>query len=195
MLIKQEFEVGQPIDKVWAFFQDIPGIANCLPGANLTQELGNDKYGGNVLIRMGPVKMNFDGTAEIVERDEPNKRILVDASGADEKGRGNAAMKVAARLMSLGPSTRVNVDMDLVLSGAAAQYGRGMVADVTAVLVRDFATNMQNRFTALERGLDPNSVTGVKPASGLAIGLRAVRMALARVLSRFFVPYSPPNAS
>jgi len=192
MLIKQEFEVAQPLDGVWAFFQDVPSIANCLPGANLTEDLGDDKYGGNVLIRMGPVKLSFSGTAEITERDEANRRIVVDGSGADDKGRGNAVMKVTATLTPLGPSTRVNIIMDLVLSGAAAQYGRGMVADVTAILVGDFVTNMSNRLTALEKGLDPNSVASVKPASGLTIGLRAARLALARVFSRFFLPYAPP---
>ena len=192
MLIKQEIDVAQPLDKVWDFFQDVPGIANCLPGANLTEDLGDDKYGGNVLIRMGPVKMEFDGTAAIVERDEANRRVVVDAAGADVKGRGNATMKVTAKLVQLGAATRVNIDMDLVLSGAAAQYGRGMVADVTAILVRDFATNMQNRFAALEKGLDPNSVVGVKPASGVTIALRAARLALMRVVNRFFAPYAPP---
>ncbi len=191
MLIKQEFEVAQPLDAVWAFFQDVPSIANCLPGANLTEDLGDDRYGGNVLIRMGPVKLSFSGTAEISERDEVNRRIVVDGSGADEKGRGNAVMKVTATLTPIGSSTRVNIVMDLVLSGAAAQYGRGMVADVTAILVGDFVTNMSNRLSALEKGLDPNSVAVVKPASGLTIGLRAARLALARVFSRFFLPYAP----
>lgn len=192
MLIKQEFDVAQPLGAVWAFFQDVPSIANCLPGANLTEDLGDDKYTGNVLIRMGPVKLSFSGTAEITERDEASHRIVVVGSGADEKGRGNAAMQVRARLVPLGAATRVNMEMDLVLSGAAAQYGRGMVADVTAILVTDFVSNMSSRFVALEKGLDPDAVAGAKPASGLAIGLRAARLALARVFSRFFLPYARP---
>lgn len=193
MRIKQEFNVNQSMDQVWAFFQDVPGIANCLPGANLSADLGDDKYGGGVLISMGPVKLDFDGVAQIVERDEASKTIVVDASGADKKGRGNATMKVTARLAHLGAGTRVNMDMDLVLSGAAAQYGRGMVADITAILVDDFVKNMSNRISALERGLDPYSVVEAKPASGLALGLRAARLALMRVFRRFFLPYAPAS--
>ena len=84
--------------------------------------------------------------------------------------------------------------LDLQLSGAAAQYGRGMIADVTAVLLGDFATNMQNRLEAIEMGLDPDHAASVKPAGGLVIGLRALRMALVRVFRRFFLPYRPQTS-
>ena len=195
MIIKSDFEVAQSLDKVWKFFDDIPQVAACLPGAELTDavtdEQGNEKYLGKVGIRMGPVKLQFAGTARIVERDEAAKRVVVDAAGADEKGRGQAAMLVTANLTPVGRGTKVNVVQDLQLSGAAAQYGRGMISDVTAVLMRDFATNMQTRIEAIEKGLSPDQVKGAAPASGFAIGLRAMRMALTRVFRRFFLPYHP----
>ena len=191
MLIKNEFEVSQPIDAVWKFFDDIPQVAKCLPGAELSEQVGDDKYLGGVLVRLGPVKMQFSGTAHVKERDEAAKRIVVDAAGADSKGRGQAALLLTATLSSTPGGTRVNVTQDLQLSGAAAQYGRGMIGDVTAVLLDDFATNMQNRLIAIERGLSPDQVASAKPASGFLIGLRALRMALARVFRRFFMPYQP----
>jgi hypothetical protein len=191
MLIKNDFEVAVPADKVWRFFDDIPQVAACLPGTELTDDLGDDKYAGKVAIRMGPVKLQFDGTAEIKERDDANQRIVVDAAGADEKGRGQAAMLVTAQLVPTSTGTRVQVEQDLQLSGAAAQYGRGMISDVTTVLMRDFAGNMQNRITAIDRGVSPDQVTAAKPASGLAIGARAAWMALGRVARRFFLPYQP----
>jgi carbon monoxide dehydrogenase subunit G len=191
MLIKSDFEVSEPPDKVWKFFDDIPQVAACLPGAELTDDLGDDKYRGRVAVRMGPVKLQFAGTAEIKERDDAAKRIVVDAAGADEKGRGRAAMSVTADVVAAGRGSKVQVAQDLTLSGAAAQYGRGMISDVTAVLMRDFATNMQKRMTAIEQGLSPDQIASAKPAGGLAIGLRAMRMALARVARRFFLPYQP----
>ncbi len=191
MLIESSFEVAQPVDKVWQFFDDIPQVAACLPGAELTDNLGGDKYLGKVAIRMGPVKMAFDGTAEIKERNDATKRIVVDAAGAEEKGRGQAAMSVVASLVPIALGAKVDVAMDLQLSGAAAQYGRGMISDVTAVLMRDFATNMQNRITAIEKGLSPDQIGTVAPASGFAIAMQALRMALTRVLRRFFAPYRP----
>jgi uncharacterized protein len=192
MLITSDFEVPQPVDKVWAFFQDIPQVAACLPGAELTDDLGDDTYAGKVAVRMGPVKLQFTGKAHIVERDEAARRIVVDAAGADEKGRGQASMNVTAQLAAAGRGTKVQVAQDLELSGAAAQYGRGMIGDVTAVLMRDFAANMQKRIDAIDRGVSPDQVARAQSASGFAIGMRAMRMALARVFRRFFLPYRAP---
>jgi carbon monoxide dehydrogenase subunit G len=188
MLINNDFEVAEPVAKVWEFFGDIPRVAACLPGATLTENLGDDKYGGQVAIRMGPVKLQFAGTAEITERDEAAKRIVVHAAGADQRGRGQAAMVVSATLSQAGTGTKVAVSQDLQLSGAAAQYGRGMISDVTAVLMRDFSANMANQIAAAARG-ESGVQAAAAPAGGLAIGLRAALMALQRVYRRFFLPY------
>jgi carbon monoxide dehydrogenase subunit G len=191
MLIKNSFEVAQPVAKVWQFFEDIPQVAACLPGTELTDNLGGDRYGGKVAIRMGPVKLQFAGTAEIRERDDAGKRLVVDASGSDQRGRGQAAMSGTASLVAVRDGTRVDVTLDLQLAGAAAQYGRGMISDVTAILMRDFAASMQRRIDAVSKGLNPDQVGPVASASGLAIGLRALRLALGRVFARFFLPYQP----
>jgi carbon monoxide dehydrogenase subunit G len=191
MLIKSDFEVPQPVEKVWEFFGNVAQVAACLPGAELTDDLGDDKYLGKVAIRMGPVKMQFAGNATITERDDAAKRMVIDAAGADEKGRGQASMLVTATLASLGSGTKVNVNQDVQLSGAAAQYGRGMISDVTQVLMRQFATNMQTRIDAIERGDTAAANASAVPASGFAIGVRAMRMALMRVFRRFFLPYQP----
>jgi carbon monoxide dehydrogenase subunit G len=187
MLITNDFEVAKPVAAVWDFFGDIPRVATCLPGAELTENLGEDKYGGRVAVRMGPVKLQFAGTAEITERDEAAKKLVVHAAGAEERGRGQASMVVSATLTSAGSGTKVAVSQDLQLSGAAAQYGRGMIADVTSVLMRDFAANLASQISAAERG---ETVQGAAaPAGGLAIGMRAALMALRRVYRRFFLPY------
>jgi carbon monoxide dehydrogenase subunit G len=188
MLINNDFEVAEPVAKVWEFFEDIPRVAACLPGATLTENLGDDKFGGQVAVRMGPVRLQFAGTAEITERDEAAKRIVVNAAGADQRGRGQAAMVVTATLSQAGGGTKVAVSQDLQLSGAAAQYGRGMISDVTAVLMRDFSANLANQIAAAERG-ETAVQSAAAPAGGFAIGLRAALMALGRVYRRFFLPY------
>jgi uncharacterized protein len=195
MLIKNEFEVAQPVDKVWQFFENIPQVAACLPGAELTEDLGNDSYQGQVAVRMGPVRLQFGGTAEITERDEAARRVVVHAAGAEQKGRGQASMVITATLTQAGRGTKVDVTQDLQLSGAAAQYGRGMISDVTAVLMRDFSANMQDRIQRIDRGesAEQLAAAGAVAASGFAIGLRAARMALARVFRRFFLPYQPAS--
>jgi carbon monoxide dehydrogenase subunit G len=191
MLITNDFEVAQPVDKVWTFFDDIPQVAACLPGTQLTDDLGDDRYLGRVAIRMGPVKLQFAGTAHIKERDNAAKRIVVDAAGADESGRGQAAALLTATLSPTRTGTKVTATIDLQIAGAAAQYGRGMVTDVTAVLMRDFGANMQARIDAISRGIDPDRLATASTASGFGIALRAARMALLRVFRRFFLPYQP----
>lgn len=186
MLIKNEFEVAAPVEKVWEFFGDIPQVASCLPGTELTADLGDDTYEGRVAIRMGPVKLSFGGTARITERDESAHRIVVDATGSEARGRGQASMGVTATLTGAARGTKVAVAQDLQLSGAAAQYGRGMISDVSTVLMRDFSANLQNRISG---GGAAAGTAAASPASGLTLGLRAALMALSRVFRRFFVPY------
>ncbi len=192
MLIKNDFEVAAPVDKVWQFFEDIPQVAASLPGTELTENLGGDKYKGRVAVRMGPVRLQFAGTADIAERDEAARRIVVNATGAEEKGRGQASMVVTAVLAPAGRGTKISVTQDLQVSGAAAQYGRGMISDVTSVLMRDFSVNLANRIDRAERGLAVDE-TAATPASGFTLGMRAALMALRRVFRRFFAPYQPAS--
>jgi carbon monoxide dehydrogenase subunit G len=195
MLIKNDFEVAEPVEKVWQFFENIPQVASCLPGAELTEDLGGEKYKGRVAVRMGPVRLQFAGTADITERDEAAKRVVVHAAGAEEKGRGQASMIVTAQLVRAGRGTRVDVSQDLQLSGAAAQYGRGMISDVTSVLMHDFSVNMQDRISRIDRGESAEQIAAAnaRPARGFTLGLRAARMALTRVFRRFFAPYQPAS--
>jgi carbon monoxide dehydrogenase subunit G len=192
MKIRSEFDVTESPDKVWEFFNNIPLVASCLPGADISDKVGDDRYVGTVVIGLGPVKLDFAGEAEIKQRNEADRTIMVDASGADVKGRGQAALVVNASLAQHQSGTRVTVDQDLQLSGAAAQYGRGLVQDVTAVLLDDFAANMRDALSAFERGEEyvPGEGSSV---SGFMIGLKAMWMAVRRVARRFFLPYRPAS--
>ena len=191
MLISQTIVVDQPIDDVWKFFDDIPQVASCIPGADLTDKLGTDHFGGDVIISAGPVKLEFAGQAKVKSRDNSKKIITIDASGSDKKGRGEAQAVLIAALNPAAGGTSVKISLDLTVSGAAAQFGRGLIADVTAVLVNQTAESMQARMKAISMGLDPNTVGGPKAASGVAIALTVVKKAAARIFARFFLPYQP----
>ena len=191
MLVTNDFEVAQPPETVWDFVKDVPNVAACLPGAELTDDLGNDEYAGRVNLRMGPVRLEFAGKAHVADRDHDLHRIVIDASGSDRKGRGNVEMQVTARLgPGAGGGTKVTVEQDLQIAGAAAQYGRGMITDVTSVLMKQFAANMQQHIEAAERG-ESTAHLDAREAGGLGIGLRAAQLALMRVFRRFFLPYDP----
>ena len=189
MLITQSFDLDQPVDQVWTFFDNIPLVAACIPGADLTKEVSKTEYHGDVTISAGPVKLEFTGVVKVQSRDDARKAIVLDAAGADKKGRGTANALLTVTLAPLGGITRVNMSMDLAISGAAAQYGRGLVQDVTAVLIDQTAGSMKARMTAIAEGRDPMEVGGPKAASGLAIGFTAFLRAVRRVFARFFLPY------
>jgi uncharacterized protein len=192
MIINNQFDVAAPVDTVWTYMLDVPNLAPCLPGAELVGDDGDGTYQGKVVAALGPVKLNFSGTAKIVEADERAHRLVLHASGAEDKGKGTADMTVTATLVPSGRGTTVRVAQDLTISGAAAQFGRGMISDVTSVLMNSFAECLQYNIDHQGGGGGGGTATAVrtaKPASGFAIGVRATVMALKRVFARFFLPY------
>jgi carbon monoxide dehydrogenase subunit G len=194
MLITQSFDVDQPVDNVWNFFENVPLIAACIPGADLTNEVEDGSFEGGVIISAGPVKLEFAGAVKVASRDNARRVLVLDGSGADKKGRGSASTQLTISLQPLGGATRVNISMELQISGAAAQYGRGLVQDVTGVLVNQTADSMKLRMAAIAAGRDPMAIGGPKAASGLAIGLTAFSRAAKRVFARFFLPYQPASS-
>ena len=189
MLLKNEFEVAAPVERVWAYFLDVPNLAPCLPGASMVGDDGNGTYQGKVVAALGPVKLNFSGTATIRSADEATHRMVLHASGSEDRGRGEASMTITATLLAAGRGTRVKVDQDLTVSGAAAQFGRGLIADITGVLMTSFADCVQYNIDNQGAGGTAVAIRAAAPASGFAIGVRATVAALRRVFARFFLPY------
>jgi carbon monoxide dehydrogenase subunit G len=187
MILENEFSVAAPVDKVWAYFLDVPNLAPCLPGATLVGDDGNGNYEGKVVAALGPVKLNFSGRAKILSADEAAHRMVLHAAGSEDRGRGEAEMTITATLRPESGGTRVKVAQDLSISGAAANFGRGMIADVTSVLMGSFAECVQANING--GGGTATAVRAAAPASGFAIGVRATVMALKRVFARFFLPY------
>lgn len=198
MLIENDFRLAAPLEDVWRFLQDVPALAPCLPGAELTAEQPDGSFTGGVQVSMGPVSLRFNGTARILESDEAAHRMVLHAAGSEARGRGTAEMTVTATLSPAGAGatagtagTSMHVVQDLQISGAAAQYGRGMISDVTSVLLGAFTDCIAAN--AESRGRGGTAVTTrAAPASGLRIGLSAALMALRRVARRFFGPSTRP---
>lgn len=185
MIINSDFTVPQPVEQVWDYLLDVPRMAPNLPGTELTEVVDEDNFKGRVSVRMGPVSLRFAGTARIAERDERQRRVVLHASGAEERGKGQATMTLTATLgKALGGGTLVQVTQDLTIAGAAAQYGRGMITDVTNVLLGRFAANVADDIPRWARGEERTGSAG--SVSGFAIGLAAALTALKRVFWRFF---------
>ncbi|WP_328848379.1 SRPBCC family protein [Micromonospora zamorensis] len=147
MKITNEFAVAVPIDEAWAVLTDLEGIAPCLPGAQLTGVDG-DVYRGRVKVKVGPVISEFAGTARFVEKDDAAYRGVIDAKGRDARSTGNASALVTAHLRPDGDRTLVSVDTDLKISGKLAQFGSGMIKEVSGKLVAQFVANLEAKLAA-----------------------------------------------
>ena len=158
-----EFTVNRPIDEAWPVICDLERIAPCLPGAQL-QEIEGDEYRGVVKVKLGAVATQFKGAAKFVERDDTNHRASLHAEGRDTGGRGNAAADITASAQALSPtSTRVEVVADLHITGKVAQFGRGIMADVSKKLMEQFAHNLNTMLDAAEPAGTPAAAASAAP--------------------------------
>jgi uncharacterized protein len=145
MEFDNSFEVPLPVGDAWALLMDIRRIAPCMPGAALTDVVDEHTYKGRIAVRIGPVALTFAGTVKFEEIDQANRRARVTAQGTDSKGRGAANAAASFRLEPTGGGTKVLVHTDLTLSGAVAQYGRGVgIIQLTAAqIITQFANNLK----------------------------------------------------
>ena len=139
MQITDEFRVDVPVDQAWSVLRDVERIAPCMPGAQL-QEVEGDEYRGIVKVKVGPITAQYKGVARIVEEDDAAHKMVIRAEGRDTRGQGNAAATVTATLAADGDATVVGIDTELQVTGKVAQFGRGVMADVSSKLLGQFVT-------------------------------------------------------
>ena len=144
MKIDHEFTVGVPIEQAWAVLTDLEAIAPCMPGAQLTGVDG-DVYSGKVKVKVGPVTTEYAGTAHFVEKDDTAYHAVIDAKGRDSRGAGNASAAISAQLRADGTRTVVSVDTDLKISGKIAQFGSGMIKEVSEKLLGQFVDCLEGK--------------------------------------------------
>jgi len=143
--LNNEFEVDRPIDETWVVLTDVERIAPCLPGAQL-EEIEGEEYRGLVKIKVGPITAQYKGKATFVEKDDTTHRAVLKAEGRDSRGAGNASALITAQLAENGAGrTKVTVNTDLTVTGKVAQFGRGVMADVSEKLLGQFVTNLETR--------------------------------------------------
>ena len=155
MKLENEFRVDVPVEEAWRVLLDVERIAPCMPGAQL-QQVEGDEYRGIVKVKVGPITAQYKGVARITESDDTNHRAVIRAEGRDTRGQGNASATATAVLQPDGDGTRVSIDSDVTITGKVAQFGRGVIADVSAKLLDQFVA-------CLER--DVLSSAGDPPAS------------------------------
>ena len=147
MKIEDQFRVDVPIEEAWRVLLDVERIAPCMPGAQL-QEIEGDEYRGVVKVKVGPITAQYKGAARIIEADEDARRIVLKGEGRDTRGQGNASATVTVLLAPDGAGTQVSVDTDLNVTGKVAQFGRGVMADVSSKLLGQFVSCLESNVLA-----------------------------------------------
>jgi carbon monoxide dehydrogenase subunit G len=191
MLIENEFEVDSAVDVVWAYILDVEKIAPCMPGAELTETIDDTNWKGKVVVKLGPVSLSFAGTVSVTERDDQAHRVVLRAQGMEQRGKGAATALVTAWAEPAeGGGTKVRFSQDLTVSGAVAQYSRGMMQDVSGRLTKQFAdcvqANLEAQMAAAPGGAAPAAPVTAGQVKGLRLGIWAMFRAIGRFFRRLF---------
>ena len=165
MELTNEFRVGVSVPEAWKVLTDVERIAPLMPGARL-QEVEGDEYRGSVKVKVGPITAEYKGKATFEERDEAAGRVVLRASGRDSRGQGNANALITATMIPDGDGTKVSVVTDLTVSGKVAQFGRGVLGEVSAKLLGQFVD-------ALEADLEKAGPSGGNPTPSAGDGAMA----------------------
>lgn len=173
MQFENSFEVPLPPAEAWSVLLDVPRIAPCFPGAELTETLGDDRYKGRAGVKVGPVNLFFAGEAQIIDRNDEARTASVKAKGNDTKGRGQASALVSFALVPAGDGSQVLVKTDLTMTGAVAQYGRasGLMKEIAGVLIKQFAENLAGEIKG--EGMPQAQATPVSAVSVLGKASKA----------------------
>src|SRR5688500_298494 len=144
MELNHRFTVPIGVDETWAHFNDIASVAECFPGAQVT-EADEQSFAGSVKVKLGPIALQYNGSGTFVEKDAEAHRFVVDAKGKDKRGNGTAGAKVTVTMSDAGGSTDVSVETDLAITGKPAQFGRGVMQDVSDKLLGQFVACLEQR--------------------------------------------------
>lgn len=150
MELEHSFRVPAPVDEAFAMLIDIEKVAPCMPGATLVSMDAEDEFTGEVLVKVGPMRMSYRGKAKIVDIDRDNHRAVVEAKGREVRGTGTAAATVTATLTADGAETVARVITDLAVTGRPAQFGRGIMVEVGDRLLAEFAKRLGNQMTEMK---------------------------------------------
>jgi uncharacterized protein len=182
--IIEVIEVKRPIEQVWDLFQDVPALAACLPGADLAEDKGGGIYAGSVGVKLGPMSANFEGEATVTA-DEGTRSGTVNGKGMDKRGGSVGQVKVAYTLEPIDGGTRVTVDADVILSGAAAQFGRtGLIKEMSSRLIGEFVACVEAKLTAETK--EEAEVISAGEVKGISLFFSSLLASVIRFFRRLF---------
>jgi uncharacterized protein len=182
MQLENSFEVAASPEAAWNLLMDVPRVIPCMPGAELVETVDESHWKARMRVKLGPISLSFLTDVTREEVDEAGRRVRLATRAREERGRGAAQATIESSLSSVEGRTQVTTVTDLALTGKAAQFGRGLIEDVTAQLLQSFADCLEQQLVA-EAEESPEPVPGAVqslPVSGLALGAAALRSSLER---------------
>jgi carbon monoxide dehydrogenase subunit G len=162
MELTHDFTVPASVDDAWATFMDLERVGSCFPGAVVTS-VDESGFAGTVKVKLGPIALQYAGTGEFLERDDDAHRAVIEAKGKDKRGNGTAGATVTVQLAPSGEGTRIDVTTDLSITGKPAQFGRGVMQDVSDKLLQQFVGCIERQFAEPEAET-PADAGGAPPA-------------------------------
>jgi carbon monoxide dehydrogenase subunit G len=182
--LENSFEVAAPPEAAWALLMDVPRVIPCMPGATLDEVVDDSTWKATMQVKLGPIGLTFATDVTREEVDEAGRRVQLAANAREVRNRGRANAAIQSTLAGGEGGTRVDLVTELALSGTVAQYGRGMIQDISSQLVESFAHCLQAQLAAAPGEAEKAVAAQARPVSGLSLGLRALRRALARIFRR-----------
>jgi carbon monoxide dehydrogenase subunit G len=186
MRLENSFEVPAPPEAAWDLLMDMPRVVPCMPGATLQETVDASNWIATMQVKLGPISLAFKTDINRDEADEQGRRTKLRAKAREARGRGAAQATIESSLTAVDGGTKVDLVTDLSLTGAVAQYGRGIVQDVSSQLVTQFADCLKEQLTGAPEQAHAATEAQAKPVSGLSVGFGALRQSVSRFLSRLF---------
>jgi uncharacterized protein len=198
--LENSFDVPAPREAAWELLMDVPRVIPCMPGATLVETIDDSNWKADMNVKLGPIALTFATDVSRASSDEAAGVVTLSAKAREKRGRGGAQAQIESSLTGIDGGTRVDIVTDLTLSGAVAQYGRGIVQDVSGQLVTRFADCLKAQLAASTTGTEEATTEAAeavaqqaKPVSGISLGVGAFMRSIGRMFGRIFgkSPESP----
>jgi carbon monoxide dehydrogenase subunit G len=167
--LENSFEVAAPPEKAWSLLMDVPRIVPCMPGAQLDEVVDDSNWKATMQVKLGPIGLTFATDVERKEVDEANRRVVLGASARETRNRGRASATIESALTPVDGGTKIDLLTDLSLSGTVAQYGRGMIQDISSQMVTSFAQCLEAQLGESAEQAEQAVAAQAKPVSGLSL--------------------------
>jgi hypothetical protein len=182
--LENSFEVDAPPERAWDLLMDVPRIVPCMPGATLDEVVDDANWKATMQVKLGPIGLTFATDVSRTEVDEAARRVTLAAKARETRNRGRASATIESSLASVDGGTRVEIVTDLSLSGTVAQYGRGMIEDISSQMVTTFAQCLQAQLGDSAEAAEEAVAAQAKPISGLSLFFGSLWRRIRRLVGR-----------